>query len=229
MSLGRHLFAVAGVTGLAAAIVAGGGRLAGSDAGKGAVAVEAFEMEDALPQEPDLAPEVVSPGRAVAPGIVSPVTPADEPLERVEPRASLSELARPPKPGTPEPTLLYRPVATAAGRIEAHGHLIELPGIEVVDPDRVCETSSGATWPCGMMARTAFRRYIRGCAIECTVSETPAPEPVATACRLGDEDIAAWLVRHGWAEPVGGAYDEEAQAARSEKLGLHGDGPSTAP
>lgn len=150
-------------------------------------------------------------------------------LERVEPRAPLGDiaLAMPPRPGVPEPTLLHRPVATAAGRLEAAGHVIALDGIAAVEPDETCRAADGSSWPCGMVARTALRNWLRGRAVECTVGEPPARDAVTSACNLGGEDVAMWLVENGFATAVpGGPYEQAGEDAKAQRRGIFGPGPS---
>lgn len=213
--------AVAGVGAFALAIVAGGRALTPETE---LPVASVREQQTAAPPRPETA---APPARVLDRGMADPVT-DERTLQRVAPRPPLSELslALPPDPGKPEPRLLYRPVAVAAGRIEAQGHVIELPGIEITEADRKCRDPQGRNWSCGMIARTAFRNWLRGRAIECTVAEIPAKTPVSIACRLGDQDVAEWLVRNGYAEAVeDGAYSGLGEEARKAGRGIFGDGP----
>ncbi|MCV0395889.1 MAG: thermonuclease family protein [Rhizobiaceae bacterium] len=222
--------AFVGVAMLSAGILSGGARLASLGVRSEAVVVEDFQMDEVLfEDEQDAAPRPsaagsasVRTGRPVAPEVISPLASDGLTLERIEPRLPLSELAlaRPHRPGEPKPTLLHKPVATAAGRIEVQGHLIELPGLEIVEPGEDCETADGETWPCGMLARTAFRNWLRARAVECTVSDPPSPEPVESVCRLGKTDLGAWLVRSGWAKAADATYEAEQDEARGAGAGI---------
>ena len=109
------------------------------------------EMTNAAPEDTSEATQpqgrVTSPqARQVDPDAMAPSGIDNAPLERVEPRPPLSTTlemlpapptaptpAPPPTPvdNTARPVLLYRPVATAAGTIEAGGYQIALDGIEV--------------------------------------------------------------------------------------------------
>jgi endonuclease YncB( thermonuclease family) len=150
------------------------------------------------------------------------------PLQRIAPREPLTAATKPLKrepfgPPVPQGTLLYQPVAAAAGEIEADGHDVRLAGIEVTPADRTCKDESGRKWPCGAMARTAFRAWMRGRAIACDV---PSHEgEITTHCTLDGEDMALWLVQNGWAKSADGQYDEAEAAARKEKKGLFGPSP----
>lgn len=162
--------------------------------------------------------------RAIEPqqfGLPDTVTSA--PLERVEPRAPLSEPKKEAKAAGP--TVLYRPVAVAAGVIQFDKLTLQIDGIEPEQAERTCE-SGGKSWPCGIVARTAFRNFLRARAVSCDLPEG-GPGPSATAsCTLGGQDLATWLVDNGWATPVAGSsLEKRADAARQAKLGFYGDDP----
>lgn len=152
------------------------------------------------------------------------------PLERVEPREPLSQLslALPPKPPVKEDggTILYRPVATGSARFEAMGRVVDVAGTEGIDPGERC-TFEGAEWACGVRARTAFRYFIRGRAISCDVPPEAGNDIVAD-CRLGAQDVGAWLVTNGWARAApGGPYAEAEREARQAQRGIFGPPPKT--
>jgi endonuclease YncB( thermonuclease family) len=162
------------------------------------------------------------------------------PLQRIEPRQPLSEIghASPPVPPPPpvpvdttaRPKLLYRPVATAAGTIEASGYKIAVEGIEIVSPEETCAVDGASSWPCGMAARTAFRNWLRSRAVECNVPDQPPEMLVSTQCKLGTTDIAIWLVDNGWARVDSGTpMAENMKKAEEAKLGIFGSPPPTLP
>ncbi len=81
--------------------------------------------------------------RAIEPqqfGLPDTVTSA--PLERAEPRAPLSEPEKQAK--TAGPTILYRPVAIAAGVIQFDKLTLQIDGIEPEQAERTCETGGRA-------------------------------------------------------------------------------------
>jgi endonuclease YncB( thermonuclease family) len=155
-------------------------------------------------------------------------------LQRLAPRAPLSGLAAPaPPPPPPDPDslpkrwrLVHQPVATAAGILEAGGVTMVLPGIDVVAVNETCTSPSGQSWPCGMAARTAFRAYLRGRALNCRLPDARVETGFLAECLLQGEDPALWLISRGWAraKPDGpyGAQSHEAQQAR---LGIFGQPP----
>ena len=174
------------------------------------------------PQQPSVALRPIQPGVVAIP----PVDPST--LERVDPRPPLSAppadkpLRKPPDP------LMHRPVAEAAGIVDAEQHRITIAGIEPVADAETCSKPDGSTWPCGRAARTAFRAFLRGRAITCDLPDGDVPEAFTARCKLGPRDIGAWLVANGWSRP-GGDYAEEARLAREGKRGIWGDGPAGLP
>ncbi|WOC15596.1 thermonuclease family protein [Pseudochrobactrum sp. MP213Fo] len=162
--------------------------------------------------------------------------PENVPLERIEPRAPLSDLglAAPVVPKT-EPAatsedkaaeggLFYRPVALAAGRLAVGNHIVELTGIDIVEPEASCADINGEVWACGMQARTAFRSWLRGRAVSCDLEGLdPQQELIRTTCNLAGTDIARWLVENGWARATfGGAYSDSQTQAEKMLLGVFG-------
>jgi endonuclease YncB( thermonuclease family) len=207
-------------------------------AGGRIVAVEhaAIETPAAMSNGSDPAPAAIAPApsrdagraRAVAPQIAAPSFADGTALERAEPRAPMStlSLAMPRPKGIAEPRLLHRPVAPAAGRIEAQGHVVNIAGVEPVEADRTCRDADGVEWACGVIARTAFRNWLRGRAVECTVKELPEDGAVTSACRLGTQDVGRWLVGNGFAEASSdGPYGELDAEARRQGRGIHAAAP----
>jgi endonuclease YncB( thermonuclease family) len=155
-------------------------------------------------------------------------------LQRMEPRAPLSGLAAPaPPPPPPDPgslpkrwRLVHQPVATAAGILEAGGMTLVLPGIDVVAVNETCTSPSGQSWPCGMAARTAFRAYLRGRALNCHLPDVRAEDSIPAECLLQGDDPALWLISRGWAKAKpDGPFSAQGQAAEAARLGIYGQPP----
>jgi endonuclease YncB( thermonuclease family) len=181
--------------------------------------------------------------RQIAPEIVAPPTVDPDELEREAPRQPLSELgtAGPPKRRTsarsavggsatePAKPQVYRPVAAAAGRIESDGLTIILAGIDILEPEQTCRGVNG-DWPCGMVARTAFRYFLRGRALDCDLPDGELPQSLTATCRLGAQDLGAWLVANGWAKVSStGPYAEEQAQAVEKRRGIFGPRPDPLP
>ncbi len=161
-------------------------------------------------------------------------TEEDALLQRLEPRAPLSGLAAPaPPPPPPDPDslpkrwrMVHQPVATAAGILEAGGMTMVLPGIDIVAVNETCTSPTGQSWPCGMAARTAFRAYLRGRALNCRLPDARTEEAIAAECLLQGEDPALWLVSQGWARAnPDGPFGIQSQAAEAARRGIFGQPP----
>ncbi|MBP0614612.1 thermonuclease family protein [Jiella mangrovi] len=143
-----------------------------------------------------------------------------EPLERLPPRPPLSDEAL--RADTPRPKLLPRPVALDGAHIAYRQGVITLPGVEAVPLAEQCG-SGAAAFPCGVMARTELRRFLRGRSIACEVPDDFGVRrgEATTACTVADEDIGRWVVENGWARATpDGPYVEVEAAARKAQRGI---------
>ncbi|MCD2179910.1 thermonuclease family protein [Rhizobium sp. C1] len=166
------------------------------------------------------------PASATAPASSKPAAPQ----AKTETRAAAPEQPAPPANRNPEPAapafqVVAKPAVVAAGIMETTRGRVTLKGIVPLEPSALCGTGAAA-WPCGQIAATQFRRFLRGRSLNCDISD-PAWEGAVTArCMLGKEDIAAWLVDQGWAraEP-GSPYEEAAGEAQAGGRGMFGPDP----
>ncbi len=152
--------------------------------------------------------------RNVTPAGVTAPPPPTGPLARVEaPKLAPKAVA------APKPKRYFNPVVEAAGLLRTADGEIRLAGIDVPALDLQCGAGDAA-WPCGRMARTALRQFIRGRAIECTPADSESGDPPERRCTVGGADIAAWLVEHGWATARADRYGPVGEQARSDRRGL---------
>ena len=175
---------------------------------------------------PPIAPPALSsplPLRAIEPSVVAVPRVGPGELERVDPRPSLSELSKAPKP------LLFQPVAEAAGVIAAGGRTLTIAGVEPLTDSETCQLAGGGEWPCGRAARTAFRGLLRARAVTCDFPEGEVADDATVPCRVGRRDIGAWLVENGWARAADDTYLAEARAAREAGRGIYGACPGSLP
>jgi endonuclease YncB( thermonuclease family) len=186
------------------------------------------------PIPPDFAPLEASlhpsaqPARPVEPDVVAPPQIEYGTLVRAAPRNPLSDLSQalPPKPREGG-TLLYRPVATASAEFESMGYRVAIAGTESIRPEETC-THDRTVWPCGMRARSAVRMWLRGRALACDLPAEPERNLLVVECRLGAQDVGAWLVSNGWARAAKGSRYEKAEAvARDTGMGIFGAPYST--
>lgn len=172
-------------------------------------------------------PETVIAARAVAQDVVAQPQIAAGMIERVDARPPLGDLglASPPRRIGPDEwkgTLLYRPTVRSSASFEAMGYTIYIAGIDAVDAHETC-VSAGISWPCGERAMLAFRYFLRGRAPLCQVFPPAERQPVAATCRLGKQDLGAWLVANGWARArPGGGYEKAEQVAKQAMMGIFG-------
>lgn len=135
-------------------------------------------------------------------------------------------------PATPEgkdSVELLRPAVENAGVLSFGKRRLQIAGIIATPADKSCG-SEGKQWPCGMMAKTALRLFLRNRTIDCDLPSGAWEDMASAACRLGQQDIGTWLVENGWAEAQPGsplaAADEKAKQA---KQGIHGEDPRRRP
>ncbi|CAN7365313.1 thermonuclease family protein [Mesorhizobium sp. LjRoot246] len=167
------------------------------------------------------------PARKVAQDLIAPprLDPAE--IERAEPRPPLSELGLAVPPKTPMPkdwreVLLYRPIATSSAMFESMGRTVVISGVQGIDLDKSCSFDD-VSWPCGQRARAAFNSWLRGRALNCFVPPDVERFAIAAPCRLGKQDVGAWLVSNGWATALpSGIYGKAEATARNAEMGIFG-------
>jgi endonuclease YncB( thermonuclease family) len=119
--------------------------------------------------------------------------------------------------------LYYKVVVRDGGTLEAGGTIIKLDRIAARGAKEICKDEQGNTWPCGAAARAALTRLIRSRAVSCSLPPGGEAKAFAAQCRVGDTDLAEWMVRQGWAEPsepAGLAMKGAARAARQDRIGV---------
>ena len=128
-------------------------------------------------------------------------------------------------PPAPRPRLLARPLAVDNATLSVGVSQIRLDGIEAMDAAETCG-SGGTQWRCGAVARTALRGWLRARSASCVVPDDfeRRSMSITTRCRVGQEDVALWLVANGWARPIDGRFGDAAESARTGGRGLWGPG-----
>lgn len=192
-------------------------------------AVAARPENDAAPLAPSVPPQeeqaAASPPdaiRDVSPDGVSAPQVTGE-LTRVGPSERLLELLNPPVEPVPDgPLELVRVEVPDAGHLKSGRLTVRLAYIESLDLEATCKTDLGASWPCGMRARTFLRGLIRRLKVSCVKQEDLAPQEISAVCTRGAIDLSSQLVRFGWATPLETAPDEFkelAEAAKAKEIG----------
>ncbi|MGX5830561.1 thermonuclease family protein [Mesorhizobium sp. 43Arga] len=167
------------------------------------------------------------PARRIAESLIAPPPVDVSEIERVEARPPLGELGLAVRPKTPMPqdwreTLLYRPIATSSAIFESMGWRVAISGAQDIGVDQTC-SFRGEAWPCGQRARAAVNAWLRGRALNCFLPPETERFAIAASCRLGKQDVGAWLVSNGWAMALpGGIYGKAGTIARNAGMGIFG-------
>lgn len=144
-----------------------------------------------------------------------------KPLERVA--------ARQPEKPKPEPrkaAMLPRPVAESAGVIAFGDRKLQLAGIVPTPTDMICKEPDGNQWPCGMLARTNFRLFLRLRSIACDLDDTNWSGTTTASCKIGTQDLSEWLAQNGWADAgAGSSFVALGEKAKAERKGIYGEDP----
>jgi hypothetical protein len=168
-----------------------------------------------------------NPARKIAQNLIAPPQLDSSEIERVEPRPPLSDLGLAVPPKTPMPEdwqeiLLYRPIATSSAIFQSMGRTVVISGVQSVGLDKTCSFHD-VVWPCGQRARAAFNSWLRGRALKCFVPPEVDRFAIAAPCKLGRQDVGAWLVSNGWALSLpSGIYGKAEVAARRAEMGIFG-------
>lgn len=175
---------------------------------------------------PTANPDAATDGPGVRPVnpelFASPLAASPEKLERIEPRAPLE--TKPLETERVKIVLLPRPESVEAGLIAFGPRNLKLADIATTDRMRMCPTSKGGNWPCGMVARTQQRLFLRNRTIACETDTAEWEGMLEARCRVGELDIATWLAENGWAEASAGSpLAALTDKARAERRGLFGD------
>ncbi|EPF00168.1 thermonuclease family protein [Rhizobium grahamii] len=217
------LTAVAGIGIVAGLIAAGGQRLGAAIDPVETAAPAEIDAPPHAPAPPTTNPEDSMHARRV--DEASQFYPAaidGKPLERI----AAVEPKRPRKPVEDAGVNLVRPIAESAGILTFGDRRLHLAGITPTPADRTCTDSKGREWPCGMLAKTNVRLFLRLRTVRCDLDNAEWTGTVTTACRIGTQDISQWLVANGWAEAEkGSALAEAGETARQAGKGIYGDDP----
>jgi endonuclease YncB( thermonuclease family) len=167
------------------------------------------------------------PARKIAQNLIAPPQLDSSEIERVEPRPPLSDLGLAVPPKTPMPEdwqeiLLYRPIATSSAIFQSMGRTVVISGVQSIELDKTCSFRD-VVWPCGQRARAAFNSWLRGRALKCFVPPEVDRFAIAAPCKLGRQDVGAWLVSNGWALSLpNGIYGKAEVTAMRAEMGIFG-------
>lgn len=107
--------------------------------------------------------------------------------------------------------------------LELDGTRIRLWGIDAPERSQTCRLAAQA-WRCGEAAAEALSRLLEGRAVRCEPRGRDRYSRMVAVCMVAGRDIAAAMVRDGWAlnyeRYSDGAYRADQQAARAARNGL---------
>ena len=117
----------------------------------------------------------------------------------------------------------FLPVTSDAATFVIEELTIRISGVTPPELDISCALADGSPWPCGRTARHALRMFLRGRAVECYFPYAPEVTDVVAPCRVGKNDLGAWLLGNGWAAVSTLAtddYRETEHGARCAQIGI---------
>lgn len=217
----------------------GGGLASDADAGNVAAALPDATADVAKPPASLTDEDAELIARATEPAPTEPAAaPSETPARASSENAPAGAPAQsvPAPTGTPSPTPagkdsveLLRPTVESAGILSFGKRRLQIANIIETPADKSCG-SDGKQWPCGMMAKTALRLYLRNRTIDCDLPSDAWEDMATAACRLGQQDIGTWLVENGWVDAQPGSPLAAAgEKAKQAKQGIHGEDPRRRP
>ena len=111
---------------------------------------------------------------------------------------------------------------TDGDSITVSGHRIRLFGIDAPEGRQTC-VAGDQRWRCGRSATRALRKRIAGRSVVCAERDRDRYGRVVAVCRVGGEDINAWMVSQGLAvayRKYSRAYVGHERAAKAARQGL---------
>ncbi len=123
-----------------------------------------------------------------------------------------------------------RGTAVSGDTLRVGSTAVRLSGIEAPEPEQTCTGADGGEWACGQAAKQALARLLRDGRVACNISGS-ADGINSGDCKVGEQDVAAELVRGGHVFAASGlfaAYSGIEDEARTAKAGIW-EGSATHP
>jgi endonuclease YncB( thermonuclease family) len=156
------------------------------------------EMDDAVPPSPD--------------GTAPPVSPMPSPALGATADRANAATAAPAIEQAGAPAIAPAAIAMAsdgaivgvasvidADTLEIHGQRVRLHGIDAPEGRQSCLDAADLEFRCGQQAAMALSDYIGRQTISCAPRDIDRYGRTVAVCRVGDEDLGAWLVNEGLA------------------------------
>ena len=112
-------------------------------------------------------------------------------------------------------------VAIDGDTLQVDGQKIRLYGVDAPEVAQTCVARR--EWRCGIEAMHALAQKIASGTVDCAERGRAGDDTLLATCRLGAEDLAAWLVEKGWAlawRAQSSDYLVEEQNARVARRGI---------
>ena len=217
------LVLIVGILGAVVLVQKGQARIAAEAAATAAAEARAREeAEQAEKAAAQAAPEALTTAGA-QPSAAGPALASDASTDAALPAKSEAQKAA--EPAAPAFQVIARPAIVAAGVLETTRGRVTLKDIAPLDPAETCGQGT-STWPCGQLAATQFRRFLRGRSVTCDIADPDWQGEVTARCTLGKEDVGGWLVEQGWARAQPGSmYDEAGRKAEADRRGIFAPDP----
>src|SRR5690606_38959915 len=83
--------------------------------------------------------------------------------------------------------------------LDMDGLRVRLFGVDAPEFSQPCTRENGSSWACGNAARAALANKLGSRRLTCEQKDVDRYRRSVAVCRVGGEDINAWLVASGWA------------------------------
>lgn len=113
--------------------------------------------------------------------------------------------------------------AIDGSHVEILGKHFKLYGIDTPDTDETCEAANKEPYPCGLEARQALEKLVKGSEVQCHTRGPNELNEELAVCSIGNTDLARAMIDGGWAiaDRARTLYYEKAEeAARTAKRGI---------
>jgi endonuclease YncB( thermonuclease family) len=114
------------------------------------------------------------------------------------------------------------------GALRSGAKTIKLYGITLPERKKLCTSSLGFRWTCGVAAYVALHNLVQSQSITCNIM-SESEKNVQGQCKVDQTDISVWLLQEGWAELAPGVnekpYTDAIALAKTRAAGLWSDGP----
>jgi endonuclease YncB( thermonuclease family) len=133
--------------------------------------------------------------------------------------AGLGDEALPP-PAPVRQARVFAAVDVLDGRsFRADGATVRLADLALPGPRQQCRRLDGVSEPCASRTRTRLDLMTRHRPVTCDLAPpTSVTAPLTGACRVGNTDLALWLIREGWATPAADTPEAAAALAEARRL-----------